>query len=141
MRRLLPLLLLAGCMQADERVRIEGASTAQDPPGRLGEGIGIAAGPRLVPVLAGGCTLPCSGSQALQAASPDQAHIRFRLHQGRAEAVAGSRPLGTYEVAWPGTAHAPGQVTVQFTADSDGAYLTALDPAGEVELKVARVQD
>jgi hypothetical protein len=134
------LIVLAGCSRTPEQTRIEGASVQTGAAGGLEAAIGIAAGERLMPVLAAGCHLPCVSAQTIRAASGSQTFIRFRLHQGNDGGVATSRALGTYEISWAGTDSPPPEVEVTFTADARGAWLRGTNASNGVVLRASRVE-
>ena len=139
MRTFLVLLLLVGCSNAPERTRIEAASVEGDPRGGLKAAIGVAAGSQLVPVLAHGCPLPCSATQAIRPASANQEVIAFRLYQARGAGLADAAPLGTYRVSWARLAQPPREVEITFSAAREGAFLQGkARPSGE-PLDITRV--
>lgn len=139
MRLPLFLLLLVGCSNAPERTRIDAASVTTGPSGGLEAAIGIAAGSRLVPVLAAECHLPCSATQVIRPASADQQVIAFQLYQGTEVDLAHGKRPGTYRVSWAGLTRAPAEVEVTFVAESEGAFLHGRARPGGEPLQITRI--
>lgn len=137
---LLGMALLAGCSGAPDGLSLDGASVATNAGGGLAAGVGIAAGPRVVPVLATGCALPCTASQTLRASSATQGAVGFQLYQGTRPTVAGSRALGRFQASWDGMPSPPSEVDVILVARQDGIHLRAIGRPGEVPLDVRRVE-
>lgn len=139
MRSLLFLfVLVAACSKAPERTRIEGGSVETSASGGLKSAISIAAGSRLMPILATDCHLPCSTTQVIRPASADQRVIAFRLYQGTGIEPANAAPLGIYRVSWADQSETPSEVEVTFTADLEGIFLQARGRPNGRALPVAR---
>jgi molecular chaperone DnaK (HSP70) len=139
MRMLIVLsLLVVGCSGRPEGTAIEGASVATTDDRRLTHHLGIAAGSRLVPVMEAGCQIPCTATQRIRTESGSQKVVRFQLHEGADDRVASAKPLGTYEVALPGTGPAASEIELRFHADRSGAYVSAVDRADGSARPVAR---
>lgn len=140
MRILLATALLSGCSGAPDGLRLEGASVATNAGGGLASGVGIAAGSRVVPVLAAGCALPCTASQTLRASSASQDAVGFQLYQGTGTTVAGSKALGTFQASWRGMPSPPSEVDVILLARQDGVRLRVVGQPGTVALDVRQVE-
>lgn len=141
MIRILPVaLLLAACSAQPERTRIDSASLEVDAQGGLREGIGIAAGSRLVMVLERGCRLPCTATQTLRAAAGGQDAVGFMLYQGAGDEVATARALGTFRVPTDGKTPGTHEVEVTFVAERGGAFVSAAGKPDGRPLAVVRLE-
>lgn len=135
------ILCLVGCANLDEAPTLAAPPSAMPvSDGALAQSIGIETlGGVFTPLLAKGCSVPCSLSQTFSTAEDGQDQIRIHMLVGDADRVDATESLGTFQISGvPALPRGEPSIRVDFRAGPDGITLRAVDSSDGSRLPITR---